>query len=103
MKIFVVKLKEKILFSKTSEKKISFTTELIEKISDPSKTKYYQSYLNKKIVKQSKIIAQQPKNIENPNTVDIKSSISQHPKTYKLTKTIKQAERVSQIGGVDSQ
>ena len=48
-------------------------------------------------------MAQQPKNIENPNTVDIKSSISQHPKTYKLTKTIKQAERVSQIGGVDSQ
>ena len=102
MKIFVVKLKEKILFSKTSEKKISFTTELIEKISDPSKTKYYQSYLNKKNCK-TKIIAQQPKNIENPNTVDIKSSISQHPKTYKLTKTIKQAERVSQIGGVDSQ
>ena len=71
----------------------SFTSTLIEKISCPSKTKgYYQSHLKKKkpkqFQKQSKIIAQQPKNIENRSTGDIKSSIIKHPKaTYKLSKT----------------
>ena len=49
---------------------------LIEKIPDPSKTKeYYHSYLknkNKKLVKQSEVIAQQPNIVENPNIVDLK-------------------------------
>lgn len=44
-----------------------------------------------KLVKQSTIFAKQPKIIENPNIVDIKSSIKEHQKTYhKLSKTIKQ-------------
>ena len=53
---------------------------------------------NKKLVKRSKIITQQPNSIENPNIVDVKSSIIEHLKTsHKLSKTIKQAEKVSQI------
>ena len=28
------------------------------------------------------IITQQPKNVENPNIVDIKSPITEHPKRY---------------------
>ena len=35
----------------------------------------------------------QPKAFENPNIVDIKSVITEHPKTsHKLSKTMKQAE-----------
>ena len=42
-----------------------------------------------KSVKQSKIVAQQPKAFENPNIVDMKSVVKKHPKTpYKLSKTI---------------
>ena len=49
------------------------------------------------MVKLSKVITQQLKAIENPNIVDIKSVIIEHPKTsYKLYKTMK----VSQAGAV---
>ena len=52
---------------------------------------------NKKLVKLSKVITQQLKAIENPNIVDIKSVIIEHPKTsHKLYKTMK----VSQAGAV---
>ena len=58
---------------------------LLEKIPDPRETKeHYQSFIRKKntkTVKQSKIITYQPKNFENPNIVDIKSVITEHPKT----------------------
>ena len=54
-------------------------TKLIEKIPNCSNVKqYYQPYLkrqNTKLIKLSKIITQQPKTIENPNIVDIKSVI----------------------------
>ena len=41
------------------------------------------------------MITQQLKAIENPNNVDIKSIIIEHPKTsHKLSKTISQAEKV---------
>ena len=51
--------------------------------------------LKKTSVKQSKIIIYQPKTFENPNIVDIKSIIIEHPKTsHKLSKTIRQAEKV---------
>ena len=54
---------------------------------------------NKKLVKRSKVIVQQPKTIEDPNTVDIKSVIVTHPKTsHRLFKTVKNAQRV----GADS-
>ena len=60
---------------------------------------HYQSFIrtkNRKSVKQSRIITYQPKNFENPNIIDIKSVITEHPKTsYKLFKTIRQAEKVS--------
>ena len=53
---------------------------------------------NTKLVKQSKIIIQQLKAIENPNTFYIKSVIIEHPKTsHKLSKTIRQAENIFQV------
>ena len=62
---------------------------LIEKIPDPRNAKeHYQSFIrkkNRKSVKQSEIITYQPKTFENPNTVNIKSVIIEHPKSsYKL-------------------
>ena len=80
-----------------------FATKLIEKIPDPrNATEHYQSFTrnkNTKSVKQSNIITYQPKNFENPNTVDIKSVIKEHPKTpHELSKTLRQAEKVSQVG-----
>ena len=51
-------------------------------------------------MKQSNIITQQPKTLENPNIIDIKSVTIEHLKTSnKLSKTIRQAEKVSQVGG----
>ena len=54
---------------------LPFSTKLIERIPDASNTKeYYQSYLrkkNKKLMNRSKIIAEQPKTMENLNIVDI--------------------------------
>ena len=90
---------------KLSQPKIDlrpFANKLTEKIPDPSNNKeYYQSYLKKKtkkLVKRSKKTFQQPKTIENPNTVDIKSAIIKHQKTSnKFTKTIGKAEKVSQV------
>ena len=61
----------------------------------------YQSFIKKKntkSVKPSKISSQQPKTFENPNIADIKSAIIEHPKTsHKLSKTIKQADKVFQV------
>ena len=49
------------------------------------------------------MITQQPKKFENPNGVDIKSVITEHPKTsHKLPKTIKQTEKVPQVGSNSS-
>ena len=52
---------------------------------DPCNTKkHYQSFIrkkNKKSVKQSEIINYQPKNFESSNFVDIKSIITEYPKT----------------------
>ena len=59
---------------------------------------YYKSFLknkNKALVKQPKIITQQPKIKENPN-------INEHLKTSsKLPKTMRQAEKVFQVNGTD--
>ena len=72
---------------------------LIEKILDPRNAKeHYQSSIrkkNRKSVKESEIITYQPKTFENPNFVEIKSIITEHPKTsHKLSKTIRQPEKV---------
>ena len=77
-----------------------FATKLTEEIPDPCNAKEeYQSFIrekNTKLVKQSKIITQQKKDFQNPNIVDIKSVITEHPKaSHKLSKTMRQAEKVS--------
>ena len=74
-------------------------------MSDASnaKEKNYKFYLNRKntkLIKQPKITFQQPKTIENPNIVDIKSVNIEYPKTLnKVSKTMRQAKKVSQISG----
>ena len=62
---------------------------------DPANAKeHYQSFIRKentKPVKQSEIIVYQPKSLENPNIVDIKLVIVEHPKTsHKFSKAIRQ-------------
>ena len=84
-----------------------FTTKLTEKISDPRNAKeHYQSFIRKKntiSVKQSKIITQQPKTFEKPNNVDIKSGVIENSETsHKLSKTIIQVKKVSQVGSNSS-
>ena len=55
---------------------------------------------NTKLVNWSKIITQQPKSLENPNIVEIKSVIIEHQKTSrKLSKVTRQAVKVSQVSG----
>ena len=73
----------------------------IEKIPDPCNAKeHYQSFIKKgKKNKVSKTIRNNylsTKKFWKPNIVDIKSSITEHSKTsHKLSKTIRQAEKVS--------
>ena len=63
------------------------------------KSNSYLKRKNRKSVKRSKIVTQQQKAIENTSIADIKSVIIEHPKTsHKLSKIIRQAEKVSQIG-----
>ena len=69
-------------------------SKLTEKTPDSRNGKeHYQSFIrkkNRKSVKQSEIITYQRKTFENPNIVDIKSVITEHPETYhKLSKTEK--------------
>ena len=76
---------------------IIIAKKIIQKVPHPSNAKdNYESFLKKKnrnLVKQSKTITQQPKHFDN---VNIKSVITEHPNTsYKLSKTIRQAEKVS--------
>ena len=54
-----------------------------------------------KLVKREKVNAEQSKTLQNSNIViDIKSAIIEHPKTsHKLSKTLKQAEKVSHTKG----
>ena len=53
---------------------------------------------NTKLIKQPKITFQQPKTIENPNIVDIKSVNIEYPKTLnRVSKSMGQAKKVSQI------
>ena len=55
---------------------------------------------NKKLVKRSKIITQQPKALENPNIIDIESLFKEHPKTScKLSETMKRTITISQVSG----
>ena len=78
-------------------------TKLIKKPDSSNAKEYYISFLknkNKKLIKQSKIIMQQPRTIESQNIFDIKSVTKEHLKTFpNLSRTIKQAKKVSQVGG----
>ena len=81
-------------------KKLLFlANRLIEKTPDLCNAKeHYQWFLrkkNRKSVKQSEIITNQPK-LENPDIVDIKSVVIKHAKSsHKLFKTIRQSEKVA--------
>ena len=82
-------------------------TKLIEKISNPHTGKeHYQSFLgnkNRKSAKQWKIITYQPNTFENPNIVPTRSAIIEHPKTsHKIFQTIRETEKVSQVGSNSS-
>ena len=84
-----------------------FATKLTEKIPDSRNSKeHYRSFIRNEItksVKQSKIITQQQKVFENPNILYIKSVITEHTKTsHKLSKTIRQIEKISQVGSNSS-
>ena len=53
-------------------------------------------------MKRSEIITQQRKALENPSTIDIKAVTVEHPKcSRKLSKSIRQAEKVSQVSDAD--
>ena len=74
-------------------------TKLAEKILDLCNAKErYQSFVrnkNIKLVKQSKIITQQPKSVESPNVVGIKLVFIEHLKTsHIIFNIISQAEKV---------
>ena len=70
------------------------TNKLTEKIE------HYQSFVRNKTTKSGKklkIITYQPKTFENPNIAEIKPVIIEHPKmSHELSKTIRQAEKLSQ-------
>ena len=72
---------------------------LTKNMPDPRNAEeQYQSFIikkNRKSVKQSEIITYVPRTFENPNIVEIKSIITEHPKTSnKLSKTIRQVEKI---------
>ena len=83
---------------KKGEDLLLLATKLMKVIPDVSNAKeYYKSFLknsNNKMIKQTKGITQQPKTIKKPNIIDIKSETS-----CKLSKTISQAKKISQVGG----
>ena len=75
------------------------TSKLTENIPVARNAKeHYQSFIRKKntkLVKQLKLITYHPKTFETANIADIKSVITEHPKTsHMLSKTIRQAEIV---------
>ena len=76
-----------------------------KKILDPRNAKeHYESFVRKKntkSVKQSKIITQQLKDLENPNIAYVKSVIIEHPRTsHELSKNRRQTQKVPQIGSI---
>ena len=78
-----------------------------KKIPDPCNaiepSQLFISNKNINSVKQSKLITYQPKTFENPNIVDIKLVITEHPKTtHKLSNTIRQAEKVGSNSSIYS-
>ena len=99
-------------FNETLEKKdlLLLGIKLIEKIPDPCNAKeHYQSFIKKKNKKKHHEISKTIRNnylsktFENPNIVNIKSVITEHPKTsHELSKTITQAEKVGSNSSLNS-
>ena len=88
----IVFTKENSYYALEHQKKndlLLLTTKLTttkKNIPDASNDKeYYKSFLkneNQKQLKQSKVITQQPKTIENQNIIDINSFTIEHPKNF---------------------
>ena len=79
------------------ERLLLLASKLIDNIPDLLNAKeHYESFWRQeKSVKQSEIITYQPNIFRNPNIVDIKSDIIEHPNTsYKLSKTIRRSEKI---------
>ena len=88
----------KQIFNEMLEKKRFIVTclEITRKVPDPCIAKeQYETFLkqkNRTSVKQSEVNSEKPKTFD---TVDIKSVITEHPKTlHKLCKTIRKGEKV---------
>ena len=77
---------------------LSLALKLIEKIPDPHNVKEHHNIRKKNTqsVKQKKT-TYQLKTFENPNIVDIKSVIEHSQISHKLSKAIRQTEKVSQV------
>ena len=91
-------LKRKVIVHWNPLKKKGYCC-LLTNIPDQRNAKeQYESFLrkkNKKSVKQSAIFTYRPNTFQNPNFVDIKLDIIEHPKTsQKLSKTIRKGEKV---------
>ena len=85
----------RLLNSSKKKKKdfLLFGKKLIDKVPDARNVKeHYDLFLrmkNRNSVKQLEIITYQQKAFQNPNIVDIKSVITEHPKiAHKLSKTV---------------
>ena len=93
-------LKKTVIVHWRLEKKyLLFAKKLIEKVPDLRNVKqHYESFLrkkNRKSIKQSEITTYRPKIFQIPNIVNIKSVITEHPKTvHKLSKNIRKVENV---------
>ena len=90
-------LKKRVIIQRNAWKKkkdsLLLANKLMENILDPRNAKEHcQSFLvkkNRNSVKQLEIITYQPRTFQNPEIVDIKLVITEHPKTsHKLSKTI---------------
>ena len=81
--------KDQKLFSTKLTKKIPDLRNANEHSKSPPRKK------NTKQIKRTKIITYQPKPIESPKIIDIKSVTKEHPKTsHKFSKTISRAVNV---------
>ena len=94
-------LKNQLEFSEKLDYKdlLLLANKLTKNIPDPRNAKeHFQSLIikkNRKSVKQSEITTYKPKTLQILSIVDIKSVITEHPKTsHKLSKTIRKSEKV---------
>ena len=91
-------LKKKVIVHWNPLKKKGYCCLLTNTADQRNAKEQYESFLrkkNKKSVKQSAIFTYRPNTFQNPNFVDIKLDIIEHPKTsQKLSNTIRKGEKV---------